>query len=284
MQCIRNARGEPMGSILYEKPTDVPERCIIDLLPLGAIGVANCIKAVAMVKKTIKEDNLEARMAVIKTVKLFGVTDQKIFEKIWASGALARVQGPMPATAAATVTITVTAAKKQQTVPRAISTPTWTLTPTPTASPIASRVSDGFIYPHLRWMQEDGAEGKGKGEEKKEAKMRPEEREKREEEEREKREEEEEKPEKKSGGESTYIPPHIRVVTEANERREREKMEREEEEKAREEREREEREERGRDERERTKKEEEEKEKNKRGGRDIYIPPHLRAPIIIQKF
>ncbi|KAK6511144.1 hypothetical protein TWF481_000066 [Arthrobotrys musiformis] len=117
MDCRRDPNtGEPIGSIAYEKPSEVPEWRIINLLPLGAIGFGNVAKAVAMVQRIMEEEGHGLVEAVIKGVKLFGVTDPKTIEKIRTTGS------PTPAAAIAATTNTTRASDKP--IPRASVKPT----------------------------------------------------------------------------------------------------------------------------------------------------------------
>ncbi|KAF3912349.1 hypothetical protein AA313_de0206647 [Arthrobotrys entomopaga] len=174
MECIRDAKtGKPIGSVLYEKPHENIAKHIINILPLGALGVDQAINAVAMVQKTMEDEGLGVRAAVIKTVKLLGVTDQKIIDEIWAappppsfsssrnSGRLAPGAGCRPLAAlkpAPSRPATTTKGSKP-------SPPLPSITPPPSTLPSAPAEGgsrDKYVPPHLRWMH------KAKEEEKKE--------------------------------------------------------------------------------------------------------------------
>ncbi|KAF3230319.1 hypothetical protein TWF191_010205 [Orbilia oligospora] len=87
MDCrIDPITGEPIGSVVYDKPSEVPEWLIINLLPLGAIGFGNAAKAVAMIRRIMEEEGHGICEAVIRGVKLFGVTDPQTIEKIRSAG------------------------------------------------------------------------------------------------------------------------------------------------------------------------------------------------------
>ncbi|KAK6345852.1 hypothetical protein TWF730_010195 [Orbilia blumenaviensis] len=87
MDCRRDpTTGEPIGSIVYAKPSKAPEWLILNLLPLGAIGFGNVAKAVAMVRRIMEEEGHEMHEAVVRGVKLMGVTDPKIIEGIRSQG------------------------------------------------------------------------------------------------------------------------------------------------------------------------------------------------------
>ncbi|KAK6338113.1 hypothetical protein TWF696_001584 [Orbilia brochopaga] len=118
--------GEQLSSVLYERPLDVPEHQIISLLPLKAIGYNNALNAVDAVKKAIREEGLSLREAVIKTVKLLGVTDQAVLDKIAAAEDFKPSQ------------------------------------PAPSSSkPQPVRVREGYVPPHQRWKQQEEKEAKG---------------------------------------------------------------------------------------------------------------------------
>ncbi|KAK6524415.1 hypothetical protein TWF281_011323 [Arthrobotrys megalospora] len=142
MDCVRDPiTGKPIGSIVYDKPSEVPEWHIINLLPLGAIGFGNAAKAVAMVQRIMEEEGHGVCEAVIKGVKLFGVTDPKIIEKIRSTGS--------PATTAATNPAAAVLAPSPPTPPASPSSPSppkWLL------APLARLRGGAKPRPHERWM------------------------------------------------------------------------------------------------------------------------------------
>ncbi|KAK6506509.1 hypothetical protein TWF506_011415 [Arthrobotrys conoides] len=112
MDCRRDpTTGEPIGSIVYDKPSEVPEWLILNLLPLGAIGFGNVAKVVAMIRRIMEEEGHGVCEAVIRGVKLFGVTDPQTIEKIRCAGS------PTITTATTTTTITNTTTTTTTTKP-----------------------------------------------------------------------------------------------------------------------------------------------------------------------
>ncbi|KAF3915220.1 hypothetical protein ABW20_dc0108562 [Dactylellina cionopaga] len=220
MECSRDRKtGEPVGSILYEWPSQVPERHIINLLPLNILGVGGCIDAVAMVKNTVEKEKCGVREAAIKTVILLGVTDQGIIARI-------RNAPPPPNTARYP---TQGAGRRPPTSSRsATSIPPCTTNPSSPAlrsavstlattvlhSTVKTKVPEvrgGFVPPHLRILQKK---------EEREKEMKEEEETggagKKDEKGREGKEREEEDYEKKVGG--GYVPPHLRWARRMEER------------------------------------------------------------------
>ncbi|KAF3913979.1 hypothetical protein ABW21_db0207864 [Orbilia brochopaga] len=196
--------GEPVGSILYENPSQVSERHIINILPIRALGVSNCIKAVAMVKDTIVNDKIGVREAVIKTVILFGVTDQDNIMKIRNAPPPGIPKQPMPKTptqrqSARGVICRPLPAFKPAAQTHESQRPTTTnSTAPPQATPLQPiptvvKTEEKYVPPHLRFARklEDGRRAEiNEGKEKEDKK--------------------EEKSETNSGG--TYVPPHLRFA------------------------------------------------------------------------
>ncbi|KAF3193802.1 hypothetical protein TWF225_009347 [Orbilia oligospora] len=148
MDCRRDpTTGEPIGSVMYDKPSEVPEWLILNLLPLGAIGFGNAAKAVAMIRRIMEEEGHGIYEAVIRGVKLFGVTDPQTIEKI-------RRASDKPAVPAARLVTAVSAP------------PAYLL------APLARLRGGAKPRPHERWMLKylEGEEGKKGGNEEKEKK------------------------------------------------------------------------------------------------------------------
>ncbi|KAF3938602.1 hypothetical protein ABW19_dt0201236 [Dactylella cylindrospora] len=70
--------GEPVGSVLYEKPQQNTEFEIISLLPLKAIGFTKFREAVLLVKRTIEDGKLPLRDAVTHVCRQLAVPEEVI--------------------------------------------------------------------------------------------------------------------------------------------------------------------------------------------------------------
>ncbi|KAK6331610.1 hypothetical protein TWF718_002159 [Orbilia javanica] len=135
MDCRRDpTTGEPIGSVLYDKPSEVPEWLILSLLPLGAIGFGNAAKAVTMVQRIMEEEGHGVCEAVISGVKLFGVTDPKTIEKIRIAGSPKPTATTTTTTTIATTTATTRAAARAATKATTVTAPT-------KATPAAARAT-----------------------------------------------------------------------------------------------------------------------------------------------
>ncbi|KAK6540506.1 hypothetical protein TWF694_009296 [Orbilia ellipsospora] len=239
MECIKDAKtGKPVSSVLYEKPNENIAKHIINLLPLGALGVGQAINALAMVQKTMEEEGLGVRAAVIKTVILFGVTDQKITDEIWAAPPPPSFSSSSPNTRRLSpgegrYSVSPPQTNTGHPVEAAKSSTPPPLPPSPQPSvPVEADVRDKYVPPHLRWMhkakreenkkeeqekkEEDKKEGeRGERENKEEAEREEAEKEREEEEEEREREKKMKKDEKAQKEKCNaimepYVPPHLR--------------------------------------------------------------------------
>ncbi|KAF3088290.1 hypothetical protein TWF102_006620 [Orbilia oligospora] len=176
MDCRRDpTTGEPIGSVMYDKPSEVPEWLILNLLPLGAIGFGNAAKAVAMIRRIMEEEGHGICEAVIRGVKLFGVTDPQTIEKIRSAGS------PTTTTTTTNINTISTTATRAPITTRASDKPAVSAAHLVTAvsappayllAPLARLRGGAKPRPHERWMLKylEGEGGKKGGNEEKEKK------------------------------------------------------------------------------------------------------------------